>query len=216
MSLGMAIFLSTLSISFVLLYHWGHLSLVKFLKVIVVIVILLSAASVSLIVIRHYDNRPSRQKGYDDLILGMSMDEVFYTKSLPNAVRDTPPNDGNMHFTPDIKIDGIGPGKWITDYRTWVYGNDSGMIYSKKYYVVNFNTDKKLSEIRCVTGCVILGITIGTSEESVTDRLGKPEHEKIYGLTKIMDYTKLNLSIGFTEKKVGFMIVKNYALHQKS
>ncbi len=216
MSLGLAIFMSTLTISLVLLYHWGHLSLVRLLKVIGFVVILLSIAGVALMGYRYYENRPSMQKGYNGLMLGMSMDEVIYTKSLPNTVRDTPPDDGNAHFTPDIKISDIGSGKWITNYLTWVYGSYSGAGYSKEYIVIYFNDDKKVSEIRCVDGCAILGITIGTSEESVTGRLGEPGHEEINGGTKIMDYPNLNLSIGLTEKKVGFMIVKKYMFHQKS
>lgn len=216
MSLGLAIFMSTLTISLVLLYHWGHLSMVKSLKVILVVVIFLSIASGALMGYRYYESRPSVQKGYDDIVLGMSMDEVIYTKSIPSAVRDTPPNDGNSHFTPDIKVSDIGSGKGFTSYLTWSYGSDSGMGYSKEYIVVYFDNDRKVSEIRCVVGCSILGITIGSSERSVIDRLGEPGHEEIHGGTKIMDYPKLNLSVGLTEKKVGFLIVKRYVFHQES
>ncbi len=212
MSLGLAVLVSTLTISLVLLYHWGHLSVAKCLIVVGIAVSGLLLVAGGVIGYRYYESRPIIQVEYDGISLGMTMDEVVYVKSIPDAVKITPPNDGKTHFTPDIKIGDIEGGKRFTDYLRWTYGTMTAEGFSKSFLLVDFDSDKKVSTIRCVSGCNILKITNDMSEESVVDRLGNPERESIWTGTKTLDYPRLNLSISLREKKVSYIEVKSFGL----
>jgi len=251
MSLGLAIFLSTLVISAVLLYHWGHLRAkqpnfnwwkgLKAVGIVAVAFILIGGAWLGY---RYYENRPTTQTQYYDLALGMSMDDVLYVKGLPQNVYEDDPRFGGL-ASRVIAIDALDKQekkKTVEDYYGWSFvppweqprrlsdikadeppwerrtRAEHGRRNFQRLDVSFSPKTKKLTKILCYTNsdqeiygaCGVLGITTGMSEDDVINRLGKPEREKIEGVSKTIDYPNLNVTMYLTQRKVYMLIVRSF------
>ncbi len=144
----------------------------------------------------------------EGLSLGMTMEEVIYVKSIPSAVKESPANNGTISYTPDILVSDIEAEKGFRDYFRWSYGQYSAKGFSAKYLLVEFSEDKLVTEIKCLSGCKLLGVTIGMSEESVINKLGAPEQEEIRSGIKTIYYPRMQFSVSLSEKKVISLALK--------
>jgi hypothetical protein len=157
-----------------------------------------------------------RQTAYAGLRLGMSQDEVMYTKGYPPFVLGEEVTDpqwkGSM---PVVDTKNLEKGKRAIDYRDWYYEEDQRNIN------VTFNRARTaVTEIQCysedkVYRCPELGgVRDGDSEKEVLRKLGNPTTSKIDGVTKQMSYGDLNIEIWLT-KEVVYMLALRDPSHQR-
>lgn len=211
MSLGLAIFLSTLVVSTVLLYRWGYLR--KFARGVFALFVIVVLIGGTWFGYRAYESQPTPQTSYQNLSLGMGMEEVIYIKGVPNDVYsvEDPEREGWQEVIPVDELDKQEKRKDIKDYYDWAFHEETGSRVD-----VSFSpTSQKLVEITChansddLARCGVLGIFTGASEEDVIDALGKPEHERIEGVTKTMEYPSLNLRMNLVKRKVYRLTVRS-------
>ncbi len=213
MSLGLGIFLSTLVLSTILLYRWtqDRWNWRKGLIRLGVVTSAIAAVGVgSIYTYDRYQNRLTRATGYYDLTLGMSKDEVYYVKGQPTEVHERPAKgDAFEGSWLVIYVNAIPKGKTPKDYISWAYSLDTT---SGDRLDIEFFDRDRVSRIACYTTTgfcrSILGIASGDTEESVKDRLGKPDREELSGVTKRLRYSSLNLSLYLVKKKVYMLVVE--------
>jgi len=146
---------------------------------------------------------PKAQFQYCDLDLGMSMEEVIYIKGEPTFVLGEESNDPIFRGREVIAVEKLLGMKGVKNYLDWQYENPKSSSRIDVYFSTKTN---KISTIGCyskgIGECNILGIYSGMSEDAVFDILGKPEHVKIDGVTKIIEYPHLNLTLYLSHKTV--------------
>lgn len=218
MTLGLGIFLSTLLVvSFLLFRSVGERWEIKKILNNIAITILKNLAiwmvssicGIALVIwgINYYINLPTKQTSYNGISLRMSKPEVRLAMGEPTNVGEIDAKLGGVaiHVT---KASETPSGKSITKYDFWSYDiNDEKVSIN-----VTFDSAlKNVKEISCysVTDYCqpILGISTGTSEESVVDKLGKPTKEKVDGAIKSMIYSNLNLKFRLENKAVYMLTV---------
>lgn len=173
----------------------------------------------------YFSNLPKPVTKYEGISLGMSMDEVMYTLGYPSVVlyEDTDQIKlangqtikGSMliHVTPSYMSKN---NKSASDYFYWQY--DVGGNTKSKRVDIEFNEETKLVQsIGCYVNdsdwvsantCLINGIQSLDSEEHIINRLGKPSHEKIEGVTKNLVYSNFNMSIYLARKTAYYIKVE--------
>ena len=213
MSLGLGLFLSTIVLSLVFLYRWTRdrwnwkKGLIRFGLGIAAI---LAFGAIGIYAYIRYENRLVPQAGYYDLALGMTKDEVYYVKGHPPEVLERPsdPKEGwGGWLVLDTKK--LPPGKGPKDYLSWQYPLASG---THDRLDIEFFDEDRVSRIACYTQggyCrSILGISSGSTEDDVRERLGTPAAEELSGVSKRLDYPDLNLSFWLTQKRVYMLAVE--------
>jgi hypothetical protein len=194
MSIGLAIFLSSLMFALIFLYHitrdrWSWHRIGRKTVVVLLIfggLITLAAGGIySWIQFRHLK---SKQTEYAGLRLGMTMAEAKYVKGIPDFVVDNTP----------IRTSNLDEGKKIEEYRDWRYADSTLQLV--------FNDDNNLlGAIACSSASAcpeILGITIGDSEQQLLSKLGQPSTAKIDGLVKEMNYSSLGVLVDLRQQKI--------------
>lgn len=215
MSLGLGIFLSTLLICLVLLHRWGYLR--KILKFGLALVALAAGGGAAFWGYSYYQDRPTKQLGYLDLKLGMTMDEVQYVKGQPGAVLVEEPPDSKwkghlaVYTLDDLKDH---EKKEVIDYFYWQYDFESPRY---RVDVIFSPTTKTVTEIGCYAElwdafyntCGVLGLAAGSDEEQIYGRLGKPAREKLEGFVKTVEYPDFNLKFKLKKNKAYYITVKS-------
>lgn len=223
MIVGLWIFLSVALVSVVLLYHWGHLRLTrKFFTYMLFFGVL--SASLAVGAWRYYltmADKPERQLKYADLALGMTPEEVLYSKGLPAYVGDY---EKNPKLAVDAPIFSGKPGEIrgrelkeqpvrnrAKDYNFWQYGG-----FGQPTITAEFSPEShRLLAITChgaITegpSCpVLLDIADESSEQSVVEKLGAPRRETIIGYAKMLEYPDLNVFVLLARQKAFRITVK--------
>jgi hypothetical protein len=68
-----------------------------------------------------------------------------------------------------------------------------------------------VAEVQCSSACKpLLGINIGDTEESVTNRLGAPTDAFLQGTTKAVLYQNLNLVVWLARERVNAIAMGHY------
>jgi hypothetical protein len=215
MSLGTGIFLSTLVFALLYLYkitrdrwNWRRAAQ-RTLVALSVIIAVAALGAVGVFVFEKIGNVPHQQTGYDDLRLGMTMAEVKYVKGFPPNVVDKNDKDtwGGWRVIKATKDD--LKEKRVDDFALWLYDrNDQTRLD------VDFDLKKgTVNSIGCFSNGVmdcppLVGIQDGTTEEIVLQKLGKPSHERIEGVSKRMYFEDLRVWFDLTQNKVYMMGVQ--------
>lgn len=217
MSLGSGIFLSTLIIVVFMTFRYiGERSNLK--KILKNLAIWVSGGICAIALLiwgyDYYQNFPAKQTTYYGISIGMSKPDVGYVMGEATQVGEMskdPKFKGWYMITNPKEIPG---GKNIFNYDHWEYGPSD----FEPRIDVNFDQKtQKVIEISCYSrydkgNCEsILGISTGTSEENIVEKLGKPNKEKIYGpnggLTKTLLYQHLNLKLHLEKKAVYSLMI---------
>lgn len=152
-----------------------------------------------------YQKRARTITEYLGTKLGDSADEVYYAKSDPLSVFD---NKG-------VQINAAASGS-AKNYDTWVYNGINSFGISQ---IIFDKSGGKVIAITCMPrqrnttfGCnPVNDIWASASEESVKERLGRPDSEKIEGQYKTLVYPDYNLAFWLQEKQVIRIIVSKDA-----
>jgi len=198
MSLGTAVFLSSLVLASVILYaitkdrwRWRRI-IVRAALALAAIAVLTGTVFSGL----YFWNLPvGRQTEYAGLRLGVSPDEVLYVKGYPAVVlvTDAPASEDNPSVvrTSDLEI-----GKRVQDYQYWGYEDDDRNI------TVVFNPEKTaVFAIRCYSRdrlgrCPsIAGVFDGDSEQEVIRKLGLPDSSPIRDGNKFLRYDSIGITL---------------------
>lgn len=210
MLLRLAIFLSTVSISFLILHYWrgerwGWRDRSKRLA-------LWSSVACSLLfftilALTLFEDRSKKQTEYLDLALGMTKAEVLYVKGTPTNVSIGDTDDSGKKM---IKTENIDAAFKIEDFYYWSYSGD-------KEQRIDVAFDKGGSGVIGI-GCYsrsrrscqpILSLSTGNSEEDVLRRLGKPDTEDITNGVKTMSYKDANILVSLQQEKVYFIGIRS-------
>lgn len=202
MSLGEGIFLSTLLVvSFILFrWIWARWGLKK-----IAIGVASSICGITLAIwgYIYYENFPRAQENYYGISIGMSKPEVLYVMGEATNVGEPFEDPVLAGWISLTKTNEISTGKSTADYDHWDYYRNDNIV---RIDVTFDSASKKVKAIHCFSGkgyCQsVLGISTGTSEESVVNRLGKPAMEEIEGGRKTMLYSDLNLKLHLEKKAV--------------
>jgi hypothetical protein len=170
-------------------------------------------SAIAYLAYQYFENRQTSQSKYYGLTFGMTMEEVILAKGLPTSIvsLETDPNNPFMHRVIPIEdVPRKQNGKHIEDYLEWRYGVDNA---SRSIRAVFSPTTKSLYQIVCYIDstrdvydeCRILGVSSGMSEESVLDKLGKPDNETNYESTKIIEYTDVGLKV-YLRRNIVYML----------
>lgn len=219
MALALSIVLSALVIGAVALYSWNYLranpgrNWRKGLAAIGVNLIALFAVAGVMLAYRHYESRPATQTQYQGVSLGMGMDEVLRVLGEPSLVVGDDASPPRKEWIREMRVADLrreAQKADVKDYLEWRYENES----SAHRIDVSFSPKtRKVLSIGCyanrgVSGeCAVLGITSGMLEEDVLRRLGKPEHERVDGTVKFIDYPRLNLTLAVSQRMVYLLSV---------
>lgn len=167
---------------------------------------------------------------YHGATIGMSKTEAQYALDTPQTVQGPETEaEGGWKVSTPLRVnpkeeneaipqgyDPIPAGKSAMDYDSWHFWNERGS------FDVDFSAKShRIENIACYSdksaGCDFLfGIGIGTSEEEVLNRLGKPDKQEISGgeivkwgaeqfptrVAKTMDYNRLGLHLVLAKKAV--------------
>jgi hypothetical protein len=213
MSLGSALFLSSLVIALVMLYgitkdRWRWRIFAKrAILTLVAIAVLTGAIVGGLYVWSQLPPFLTQQTEYEGLRLGIGPDEVIYIKGFPPTVYGEVETEGDYKgFQPTFETEKLEKGKNVRDYRAWAYNGDHSRIdvtFNKEktaVIVIQCYSSDKLS--RCPP---ILGVRDGDSEKVVVQRLGEPAISRIEGAVKYMNYPSLGINFHLEKEQVYFM-----------
>jgi hypothetical protein len=224
MSVGTGIFLSALVFAFLILclftrdrWHWrraARWSLVTAGS----FALLVALGVVGAFVYEKVRNMPRKQTAYAELVLGMTMPEVKYVKGYPpHVVKDAPkePDPKDVWWQYPRVLDtlkDLKEGQHIEDYSTWTFDQDNQNFRID----VDFNVaTKTVNKIACYSqkamSCPpLIGIDDGMSEETIIERLGKPSHQHLDGVTREIEYKDLGVWFYLTKKTIYMMGVKDF------
>jgi hypothetical protein len=221
MSIGTALFLSTLVIGLIILYgitrdrwNWKAIAKRTGLAVFVIVLVgLLTAGGFYL-----WNNLPvGVQTQYAGLKVGMHKDEVKYVKGMPTDVLEPLTTEGEMKGWQGIITTSelLKQGKSVDDYNTWQYDLGEARLD------LDFDPQSRLIVVSCYSPTYsskcpsIGGLTVGVTEKEIVSRLGAPDDARLDGITKSLYYK--NLGIYFTlEKERVYMIGVNVVHYRRS
>lgn len=205
MDVGTGIFLSAVFIGLVALFigtkdRWKWKKIILILLALPIITGLLAWGGIASYewIKESFPPTVKKQNGINQIMLGMTKDELLYVKGQPNTVLTELEENGEF-FNP------IPDGKTAMDYSTWSYHYEYG-----DSLIIGFNQEtSKVDNIMCSKGesnygdsCEIQGLKIGLSEDDLLRRLGEPQKSVIESSTKTMFYPDLNLQINLEKKDV--------------
>jgi len=167
---------------------------------------------VGLFVFYRVDNWPHKQTAYEDLYLGMTMAEVKYIKGIPSVVLDPPKYDAKFGGPLQLGVPtkALPEGKHVEDYFWWQYDSSGSRLD------VDFDPKTKaINRIGCYSKAVLncpllLGLSDGSSENVVIEKLGKPSFEHIDGVAKEMEFANFGVWFYLEKQKVYYLGVKDY------
>lgn len=201
MSIGTAIFLSSLFLGIVALYaatkdRWRWRLFAKRVTLAFALMLLLGGLVWGGFYLHNMlPITVAQQTEYSRIKLGAAPSEVSYIKGTPSAVLGGLTKDpGFEGFQEIIEVKKIEKGKTINDFRDWSWDDGNSRID------VTFDPEKtKVIAVQCYSGdklsrCpAIEGIADGSSEDEVLRRFGTPDQAEITGTTKRITYLKLGV-----------------------
>ena len=147
---------------------------------------------------------------YYGVKIGAPMAEVRYALNYPTSVEAETHDKtfpGNIVYDLGAKE---GPTQMpantqVEDYFIWEYSKDG-----HRTDVTFHKISKRVTEVSCYTDAEkggqfcesLFGISAGTDESYIEERLGKPDHQKYDGPTKTVEYAALGLELVLSERKV--------------
>lgn len=215
MELGTGIFLSAVFLGIIILFiatkdrwNWKRVSL----SLVSLFILIPALIGTGIWIFQEWENifpaKPVKMKGYYQINLGMSKDEVMYVQGPPTEVIADDSNPDMKGWQEVVPVKDIPEGKNINDYNLWSYQEDQ---YSHRLNVEFNPKTAKVISIGCFKdsyGCTeIYGLKSSSSEEEVINRLGSPPHSKLEGVTKTLSYPDLNLKFYLTQTKVYSLFV---------
>jgi hypothetical protein len=160
------------------------------------------------------------QTEYAGLRLGMSMEEVNYVNGIPDAVLGPLEEEGEFEgWQTIINVKDFDKRQHVEEFDDWSFDQPLRRID------LTFDKDKHLLiAIQCYSSdrngrCpAIGGIKDGNSEQSILDKLGKPNISKIEGISKQIDYTTLGVQFYLTQQTVYLLGIhdKRYVYSSKT
>lgn len=213
MAIGTGIFLGLAILAIVLLYtqtkdrwRWGRIA--KWTAAVIATPIVIGAGWLAYDALQdHLRSRPERATAYADIALGDSMEEVRYSKGVPDDVMkedDSLPNNPRGWLTV-VSVPHLPKGQDITDYLHWSYDDQfAGRIDAE------FSPDSKtVVRVSCYSGenqtCAgLVGVSSGTTEAVLLDRLGEPSSADIEPESgvKTLRYAQFNATYRLKERRV--------------
>jgi hypothetical protein len=222
MSIGLAIFLSSLVFALVALYgitrdRWGWRKIVR--RATLALLFILALGVLTFAGVHIWDRIPTsipKQTAYAGLRIGMPHDEVKYVKGYPPKVYGEAATEGDWKGSqPVIETKTLEKDKRVEDYVDWSYDIEGGRID------VEFDPTKTgIIVIRCYSAdklrrCPsILGISDGDTEQEVIRKFGKPEKSSIEGVSKSLYYTKAGIYFVLVKEQV-YMLGINDTHYEK-
>jgi hypothetical protein len=210
MSVGLAVFLSSLLLSIVLLYgitkdRWAwRLFLKRTALVCLTLIFGLAASIAGIYVWNQLPTAVARQTEYARLRLGMNQDEVMYIKGYPPSVLGEEVGDPAWKgFFGVIETKNLEKGKRVTDYRDWSYNeyesNINVAFNDEKTAVVAIQCFSKDKLSRCPA---IAGLSDGNTEKQAIRRLGPPSDSQFQGVTKWIAYHEQGIKLTLEKEQV--------------
>ena len=147
---------------------------------------------------------------YAGLKLGMSPQEVMYTKGYPSGVfgekeESDPVWKGWFHI---IKTNELPEGKKVTDYTVWSYDQYKHSINvgfnNERTAVIDISCKSEDKDARCPS---IGSVRDGISEQDAVRKLGTPYEQRIEGVTKRLLFPQLGVALALMQEKVFYLKV---------
>jgi hypothetical protein len=210
MSIGTAIFLSSIVLGLIALYattkdrwRWGLFAKRVALGLVSVFAIT-AFAWLGFYLWERFPMTAARQTEYSRIKIGTSPSEVNYIKGPPTIVYGEMSKDADWKgWQQIIEVKNIEKGKSVMDFSDW------GWNEGKSRIDITFDPDRtKVIAIQCYSAdkasrCPpIAGIADGSKEEEVLTRFGPPDEAKITGTTKRMSYQKLGAYFSLEQQTV--------------
>jgi hypothetical protein len=216
MSIGWAIFLSSLILAFVALFgitrdRWSWRKIVR--RVTVAVLTAVALGVLAFAGMRLWDQIPTsvpKQTEYAGFRLGMPQDEVKYVKGYPPKVFGELEKEGPYKGSRKLEMD-----KRVEEYAEWSYDITGGRVDitfdPTKTGIIVISCYSSDNLRRCPS---ILGISDGDAEQDVIKKFGKPEKSKIEGVAKIIYYTKTGVHFNLAKERV-YMLGINDTRYEK-
>ncbi len=162
----------------------------------------------------YYSNQALKITEYQDLKLGMSMDEAIYAIGEDFALTlEGIDKDSWCPTCPRVvDKDEIKKAGGIKNFVMWEYSypeSELGLVFDSKEKLISINCrDMRVTRRNFKNGlseqCHIAGIHTQSSEDEVIEILGKPSKESLdtKSYVKTMTYKKRNLELLLSGKKV--------------
>lgn len=155
---------------------------------------------------------PNKQDSYEGIKLGMTMKEVRYINGQPRELIKDKQSIFGGFSSPIISSEAIDSTDSIFNYPEWIYKNKAIKFDKANGSVVAISC-KQFSAEAFINGeevsCSPLsGVVIGTLEDSLEERFGKPDISEIDGVTKIIEFKKFNTRFYLAERKVYYLELK--------
>ena len=216
MSVGTAIFLSSLVFATVILYgitkdRWGWRRMLKRTALAFAAIVALTGAMIGgLYFWNQFPIRLGPQNEYAGLRLGINPDEVMYIKGYPPSVlveAPKPPTSSQRNIFDDLPIEvatsSLKDGKLVQDYPDWKY-----KTFQSSLYVTFDPKNRALIAITCYSDDQLrrcppmAGVSDGDGEQEVIGKLGPAEESRIQGLLKYLSYDALGVQLTLFRDKV--------------
>jgi hypothetical protein len=169
--------------------------------------------------------RPRPQTEYYGATFADGKAEIQYKLGSPDHVLDPTPISGlgpgwelilNVNSDPAKDKNSVPAGTTIRDYDELEYDQ----VGDANSVTVSFRkSNSRVNEIKCialhhdVAGCKpVMGISVGTTEDELRQRLGQPTAEHLDGVTKSMLYRNLHLEFTLEKQRVYILAVGLYEL----
>lgn len=150
---------------------------------------------------------PNKQDSYQGIKLGMTMNDVRYIKGQPDGlIKEKHFYVGRLVDTL-VDITELDSTDSILNYPEWNYKNISINFDKPNGKVVAISCGNFFSPLAFMAdeklGCEPLsGVIVGTFEDSLKHRFGKPDIDEITEETKIVEFKKFNARFYLQKQKV--------------
>lgn len=156
---------------------------------------------------------PAPPKEYADVGLGLSEKEVVYRIGPPSAVLGPEEAYGDLRLHTVYYMPGGDPnnqlpvGTTASQYDAWFFeGTAAGVL-------VNWTAKRTVASVECTDGeahdCPgVLGVVVGTPEQAVLARLGRPTSVAVEDGVKEMQYDDLGVTFRLTNRRVYSLILR--------
>lgn len=171
---------------------------------------------VVLLLIGYFSFVKTREKAFMGVDLGMSKNQVIYTLGYPESFIN---EDGEWKKLP-IKQTLRPDVNYLEKSDEWSYSAGVNVLYSYRIQPVFSSKSQTVVGIYCYTNknnkyiseqtCPLYGLSLGTPEQSMYDKLGKPSLEDIDGLVKRVLYENLGLEVHLAKKRIFLIKLKSF------
>lgn len=150
--------------------------------------------------------RPKLLTSYMDVTLGDSLEQVQYARGLPDYFAYKQPADAANPFSEFPML--IQPsdeknGHLIKQSLEWQWFDGKGQMVvaglNKPGGIVEYVSCHATQYFSCSS---VFGISNGSTEDEVLDKLGKPDNELLERGMKVLRYSSYNLTLYLERKKV--------------